>query len=405
MFHGWKIVIVAMLVLGMSSGVTSYSFGLLVLPVGNEFGASRMEMMWALTACSLATMLISPIAGSLMDKRSARSIYAVGTMFLSASLMLISFSRNIWEFILIYGFVMSLGSTLLGPLGANTLVARWFSRRSGRAMGITAMGTSLGGLLVPLILQALIEGMHSWRKACLLMAGIILLILLPPIFWLVRNKPADLGLRSDGGQVLDESHPPEAGSLKTELPNLMKDASFWRISMAIGVSIATFMTVLANLVPFAMGYGVPSSQAALLVSVISVSGFSGKVLFSVFADRINMKYCILAALLMAGLPLLLLVWFHEFPIIVLAAISVGLSSGAFLPAWGALVAEVYGPLIFGRVMGFMQPLSIVMVILALPMVGYLYDLTGNYSAAFLVLASTVGVAVIVFLPLAVKGKT
>lgn len=403
MFHGWKIVFVAMLALGMSCGVASYSFGLLVLPVGNEFGASRMEMMWALTTCSLATMLISPIAGSLMDKRSARSLFAIGTLFLAASLILISFSRNIWEFILIYGLVMSLGSTLLGPLGANTLVSRWFLRRSGRAMGITAMGTSLGGFLVPLILQALID-MHGWRQACLLMAGIALLVLLPPIFWLVRNKPADLGLRPDGEPTIDHSPRTDVGSIQAELPNLMRDASFWRISLAVGVSMATFTALLANLVPFAIGYGVPSSQAALLVSVISVAGFSGKVLFSVFAERINLKYSILAALLMAGLSLLLLAWFHEFPVIVLAAISVGLSSGAFLPAWGAVVAEIYGPLIFGRVMGFMQPLTIVMVILALPMVGRLYDLTGNYSAAFLVLASATGVAVIGFLPLVAKGK-
>lgn len=163
--------------------------------------------------------------------------------------------------------------------------------------------------------------------------------------------------------------------------------------------MAMFTAMLANLVPFAIGHGVVPKQAALLVSVISMAGFSGKALFSILADRINLKYCMLAALLMAGLPMLLLVWFHEFPIIVLAAISVGLSSGAFLPAWGALVARIYGPLIFGRVMGFMQPVTIVMVILAIPMVGLLYDLTGNYSAAFLLLAGAVGMAVLGFFPL------
>ncbi|WP_186453914.1 MFS transporter [Denitratisoma sp. DHT3] len=398
MFYGWKIVAVAMLALGLSCGVASYSFGLLVLPVSHEFGATRMEIMWALTACSLATMLLSPMAGTLMDKRSARSLFVIGTLFLAASLFLISFSRHVWEFILVYGLVMSLGSTLLGPLGANTLVARWFSRGSGRAMGITAMGTSLGGFFVPLILQALIDE-HGWRRACFYLGGIVTLLLLPPIIWLVCDNPSDLDLHPDGEPGLHRHQRSGVGLTQARLPNLWKDASFWRISLAVGASMATFTAMLANLVPFAIGHGVASKQAALLVSVISMAGFGGKVLFSVFADRINLKYCMLTALLMAGLPMLLLVWFHEFPIIVLAAISVGLSSGAFLPAWGALVARVYGPLIFGRVMGFMQPVTIVMVILAIPMVGHLYDLSGSYSAGFLVLVSAVGLAILGFLPL------
>ena len=162
MYYGWRIVAVAMLGLGLSNGLTSYSFGLLVLPVGTEFGASRMEMMWALTAGALTSILISPMAGTLMDKRSARVLFTIGTLFLSSALVLISLSRNVWEFVLVFGVVMSVSSTLLGPLGANTLVARWFSRQRGRAPGVTAIGSSLGGMRVPLVLRTLNEARGWW---------------------------------------------------------------------------------------------------------------------------------------------------------------------------------------------------------------------------------------------------
>lgn len=403
MYYGWRIVAVAMLGLGLSNGLTSYSFGLLVLPVGTEFGASRMEMMWALTAGALTSILISPMAGTLMDKRSARVLFTIGTLFLSSALVLISLSRNVWEFVLVFGVVMSVSSTLLGPLGANTLVARWFSRQRGRALGVTAIGTSLGGLLVPLLLQTLIDA-SGWRLACLWLAGIVLLLLLPPILLVVRNRPDDLGLRPDG--VSEEAHSQGAAATPTdaEMPNLLRDSSFWRISLAVGVLMAAFTAVLANLVPFAVGHGVAPKQAALLISVISVAGVSGKLLFSVFADRINLKTAILSALLMVGVPLLVLTQLQAFWVMVLAAVSVGLASGAFLPAWGAILARIYGPLVFGRVMGRMQPVTIVMVILAMPMTGYLFDVTGSYSAAFLVLAAAVAVAVAGFLPLQVKNR-
>jgi MFS family permease len=403
MYYGWRIVGVAMLGLGLSNGLASYSFGLLVLPVGSEFGASRMEMMWALTAGALTSILISPLAGTLMDKRSARVLFTIGTLFLSSALVLISLSRNVWEFILVFGVVMSVSSTLLGPLGANTLVARWFSRQRGRALGVTAIGTSVGGLLVPLLLQTLIDA-NGWRQACLWMAGIVLLVLLAPILLVVKNRPDDLGLLPDG--VSEETHSRGAATIPAdaEMPNLMRDSAFWRISLAVGVLMAAFTVVLANLVPFAVGHGVAPRQAALLISVISAAGVSGKLLFSVFADRINLKTAILAALLMVGMPLLVLTQSQMFWVMVAAAVSVGLASGAFLPAWGAILARIYGPLVFGRVMGRMQPVTIVMVILAMPMTGFLFDVTGSYSAAFLVLAAAVVVAVAGFLPLKVKSR-
>ncbi len=402
MYYGWRIVAVAMLALGLSNGIASYSYGLLVLPMGNEFGASRMEMMWGMTAGALAAVLISPTAGSLMDKRSARMLFSVGGLCLAGALVLLSLSRNVWEFVLVFGGVMSVASTLLGPLGANTLVTRWFSRHRGRALGITAVGTSLGGLAVPLLFQLLIDA-HGWRQASLWLAGIVLLVLLPPVLWIVRNRPEDIGLRPDGETTVLPGQGTNGAAASAELPNLMKDGPFWRISLAVGVLMAAFTAVLANLVPFAVGHGVAPKQAAFLVSAISVAGVSGKLLFSVFADRINLKWALLAALMMAGLPMLLLVQFHGYWMMVLAAVSVGLASGAFLPAWGAILAKIYGPLVFGRIMGRMQPVTIIMVMVTMPMTGYLFDRTGSYTAAFLVLAGAILVAIVGFFPLKVRG--
>lgn len=402
MFYGWRIVAVAMLALGLSNGVASYSYGLLVLPMGNEFGASRMEMMWGMTAGALASVLISPLAGSLMDKRSARMLFSVGALCLAGALVLLSILRNVWEFVLVFGSVMAVSSTLLGPLGANTLVTRWFSRHRGRALGIAAIGTSLGGLLVPLLFQTLIDA-QGWRQACLWLAGVVMIVLLPPVLWIVRNRPEDLGLPPDGETTSPRGQSATMAAGNAELPNLLKDASFWRISLAVGVLMAAFTAVLANLVPFAVGHGIAAKQAALLLSAISAAGVSGKLLFSVFADRINLKWALLAALLMAGLPMLFLVQFHDYWAMVVAAISVGLASGAFLPAWGAILARIYGPLVFGRVMGRMQPVTIIMVMATMPMTGYLFDLTGSYSTAFLVLAGAIAVAIIGFLPLKIRS--
>lgn len=403
MFYGWRIVAVALLAMALSNGLASYSYGLLVLPVGTEFGASRMEMMWGLTAGSLATILISPLVGSLMDRRSARVLFSIGAVCLALAMVVIASSRNVWHFVLAFGLLMSVGASFLGPIGANTLVTRWFSKHRGRALGLTAVGSSLGGLLMPLLLQTLIDA-YGWRTACLWLAGITLLVMLPPVWLIVRSRPADLGLHPDG-QAADTlgsgtaSHAQEA-----QLPKLMTDVTFWRIAVAIGALMATFTVILANFVPFAIGHGIGAKQAALLISAISIAGISGKLLFSVFADRINLKWSLLVALAMLGLPLVGLVFLHGYWFMLLAAVSVGLASGAFLPAWGALLARIFGPFVFGRVMGRMQPIAIGMVMVAMPLSGYLFDLSGSYSASFLTMTGVTALAFVGLLPLRTEGR-
>ncbi|MBK6402685.1 MAG: hypothetical protein IPF74_12440 [Rhodocyclaceae bacterium] len=54
-------------------------------------------------------------------------------------------------------------------------------------------------------------------------------------------------------------------------------------------------------------------------------------------------------------------------------------------------------------MGRMQPVTIIMVMVTMPMTGYLFDRTGSYTAAFLVLAGAILVAIVGFLPLKVRG--
>jgi MFS family permease len=399
MYHGWRIVAVAMLALGLSNGITSYSYGLLVLPIGSEFSASRGDMMLGMTAGSLGAILFSPKLGTLIDKQSARLLFSGAALLLGLALALISVAQNVWQFVAVFGLLTPIAATLLGPLGTNTVIARWFTRQRGRALGILAMGTSIGGLLVPLLLQALIDA-YGWRQACLWLALLIPALLVPPVLLVVRDRPADMGLQPDGDNADAETVAANAASAAdTPMPQLLRDIAFWRISFAVGVLMAAFTAALANLVPFASGHGIAGAQAAFLISALAVAGISGKLLFSIFADRINLKLALLGALLLAGLPLAALTLHQAYWTMVAAAVSLGLASGAFLPAWGAIVARIYGPAVFGRVMGRMQPVTIVMVMIGTPATGYLFDLTGSYSTAFLTLAGATALAIIGLLPL------
>jgi len=402
MFYGWRIVAVAMLAMALSNGLNSYSYGLLVLPLAEEFGAGRMEMMWGMTAASVTSILISPRVGSLMDRRSARVLFSVGAVCLALAMVLTALSRNIWHFVIAFGLLMPLGSPFLGAIGTGTLVTRWFSRQRVRALGLTAVGSSLGGLLVPLLLQTLIDA-HGWRTACLWLAGMTVLVMLPPAWLVIRSHPADLGLHPDG-QTKEALMPGAASPTReAQLPNLMRDPAFWLIALTVGAVMSAFTVIVANLVPFAVGQGIGTKQAALLISTVSGAGIGGKLLFAVFANRINLKMGLLASLAMLGLPLVTLVLFQDYWSMLLAAVSIGLATGTFLPAWGALLAHIFGPFVFGRVMGRMQPIAIAMVTVSMPLSGYLFDVSGSYSASFMTMACVTALAFVALLRLRMEA--
>lgn len=401
MFHGWRVVAVCMLVFGLANGVTAYSYGVLVLPIGEEFGSGRGDLMLGLTVSSFISILIAPALGGLMDKGQARLLFSGAALLLGLELLLISFATSVWMFVAIFALASPVASTLLGPVGTNTVVARWFSRQRARALGILAMGTSIGGLLVPLLLQTLID-QFGWREACRWMALIVPALLVPFVMLVIRNAPQDMGLTPDGDAQSPGAATTQGASVP--MPLVFRDISFWRISIAVGVLMAAFTAALANLVPFAGGHGVTGAPAAALMSALAAAGLGGKLFFSIFATRINLKFALLASLLLVGLPLAGLTLWKSYTAMLSAAVCLGLASGAFLPAWSAIVARIYGPAVFGRVMGRMQSVTIPMVMIGTPATGYVFDITGNYDAAFLMFTLAAAIAMAVLLPLRVPAQ-
>ncbi len=394
-FHGWWIVGVAMLTQAVATGLAIYSYGLLVLPVSTELGASRMEMMWGKTGLSLMTILVSPFLGALLDRRSTRVLMVLGALALGSAFALLSVSRTPWEFAIAFAILPALAMAFLGPLGTSALVTRWFTARRGRALSLAALGSSIGGLLIPLFFQALIDA-HGWRLACLWTGIAIVVLLVPVIVAWVRNWPAELALHPDGAATTGAY---AAQPMPAPMERLLRSGLFWRIAITIGTVFAANAALLVNLVPFAQGQGIVSKQAALLVSMYAISGIGGKLLFGLIADRIDLKTALATVMALQAPPILVLGMTGDFQVMVICAAILGVASGGLMPGWTALLARIYGPIHYGRVLGRMLPVAGIMSTLIIPSIGFLFDLSGDYVMAFMILAALVILATMWLVPL------
>jgi MFS family permease len=104
-------------------GFYSYSFSFLVLPLQEEFDASRTQVMYSMTASTLVSFLISPLAGVMVDRRSPRLLMAAGALVYGGGLLALSLMGSIWAFVAVFA-VARRGQHFLGPLLINPVLAR-----------------------------------------------------------------------------------------------------------------------------------------------------------------------------------------------------------------------------------------------------------------------------------------
>jgi MFS family permease len=392
-FFGWWQVMVALLVQAVAAGTIAYSYSVVVVPLAGEFESSRMMLMLGMTAMTLVGGLLSPWLGASIDRFSLKRMMLISACSLGLGFFALSLINDIWQMPLIYGVFMSVSSVILGPLSASTLLARWFSKKRGLAMGIAAMGTSIGGFLFPPLLQFLIDS-FDWRVAFQLLAAVILLVLVPLIALMATDWPAQRNLFPDGGDAAPEQNLGGAAARTYDSAGaIMRERNFWAIAVVMGILFSSYSMLLSNLAPFAIGSGASPEQAALLISIIAIMGLIGKLLFGTIADRVDLRFGLAGSSSLLVMALICYQSDDNFNFLIAGSVLAGLAAGGMLPAWGALMAQAFGVNSYGRVMGLMNPVIMVFAIASPPLAGAIYDRTGSYQLTFILFSAMLVVAV------------
>ena len=151
-----QVIAIALYAQLMTSGLTTYGMGVFLKPVAEEFGGSRFAVSLGPTLYTLASSVVSPLIGRMIDRWGVRPVMTAGAIWLGIGLAAIATAGALWHIAVLIVCGMAIGSTLAGSLPANALIVRRFTEAPARALGIAATGTSIGGVLVPPIAAALL---------------------------------------------------------------------------------------------------------------------------------------------------------------------------------------------------------------------------------------------------------
>lgn len=392
-------VAVAFFVDFVAVGFFFYSYGVFFKAIAEEFGGSRLGVSLGITITSAVGALAAPLIGHALDRYPLKRVIGAGTIFMSIGFFALSQVRTQLEFYLALGAFIGIGASAMGGLATAKLVANWFTRKRGFALGIAATGISASGVVMPLISAELIEA-YGWRHGFLLFGGFTTLIVLPLVMALVISAPEDIGLLPDGGRLTPPSKNPaekvEVTPAAVSAPRpLLRERNFWVLVSVVGLLFCCQSATLTHMVPRVTDSGLSLQTASLVMSLCAGMGILGKLSFGWLADHWRARNAVWFTILCQICGQLLMFNTETLWMFAIGAGFFGYGMGGVVPLQGALVGQMFGRERFGKALGGMRQAMFPLQIAGVPLAGWVFDKTGSYDPAFsffLVLYVIAGIA-------------
>ena len=378
-------------------GFAFQSYPVIQLQLEKELNLSRFVTTLTIPIFMMCSAIFFPIVGKLLDQYSVKKIIVWGGFIYSISLMSLYLTFNYFTFILIYGLPIALGATLMGNLATSKLVSSWFERQAGRALGIAAVGVSFAGFIFPNLTQYFLMDILflEWREVYLVFGIFLLVIITPLIFFLVIDKPDDVGQEVDGGMKEIGIEPDENIGVEWEIKDLLKNSNFWILTIVFALQFSSMMAILAHLTFYASERGW-ADQAAFIFGMYAIPAMLSKVVFGWLVEKkLDPRMAVSISLAFQAMGLLLITTTQSPTQLALVIALFGFGGGAGLPMSNILIRNTFTPKSFGTSRGLSQPFIFIMQAVGTPGVALIFQYYGNYNNAFLMLTVMVVLAIFI----------
>lgn len=389
-YYGWLVVAASFVVVLLSTGIQG-SFGNFLKPMSAEFGWDRSTASLPAAIAIFMNGLFQPFVGRLIDRYGPRRVITLSLLLMAASTAAIAFTPGIWYLTGVYGVLFALAMSGAGITPNTTLVARWFVRQRGRAMGIVNAGGSVGQLLIIPASMALLLW-TDWRTTYMALGGLLLLVGVPIAILILRSDPQELGLLPDGEsrtvsgtqEAARHSQSSRQAPLESEhWRQAFTSSPLWLLMGGFFVCGFTLSTITTHFVAFTTDRGIAPAAAALALGLVGGFNIVGTLLAGTVSDRLGRKNPLAFIYLLRSIAFVVLLTAEAPWTLYLFAALVGLAWFSTVPLTVSLTAEMYGVRHMGTLVGLIFTSHQVGGALSIYLAGWLFDLSGSYTAIYL----------------------
>ena len=273
---------------------------------------------------SIATsMLIAPAVTILLRRTSTRTVMLLGVLINTLSLLLASFSTQIWHLFLTQGLLLGagIGTLYIGSVGT---ISQWFSIRRSLANGLAAGGSGAGGLVYSLLTRALLTrvGLAWTFRALSLCAGVVTTI-------------CALLIRDRNKSVLP--------SQRAFDMSLLRRPEMWGVLAWGFCSMMGYVVLLFSLPDYAASMGFSVGQGGVLTALLNAGMMLGRPMVGLASDRWGRLNVGAASTLLTGVMCFGL-WLPagSYAVVVVFAVLCGAVCGTFWTSISPITVEVVG---------------------------------------------------------------
>lgn len=362
-------------------GAVNSMSGVLLKPICETLRFTRGVFSFHRTIMTLLGALLLPLYGRLFGKIGVKKVLLVSSIGVAAVTFAYSVATELWHF---YALAVINGLFVGGPgfLTTGYLINNWFVQKRSLATGIAYAGAGIGtAVLIPVVGQ-IVERL-GWQIAYRVIGALVLLILLPTVLLLIKERPEDMGQKPYGSEAETDTAAPDTTGMT--LGQAMRTPQLWIILVAFFL-----LSIMAggpnfNGVAYLTDIGYQVTFASLVMSVMMLMHMAGNISLGGFFDRFGMlKGSALVSLCCIAFPLLALraqnpscLWTF--------ALVYGIASAGFAAPASAFVSAYFGQRDFAAIFSVLTLVTQLGTALSGPSMGVIYDVTGNYFWGWIML--------------------
>ncbi|HEV2197705.1 MAG TPA: MFS transporter [Candidatus Acidoferrum sp.] len=406
-YYGWWIVVAAFLNLFFVVGIVFYGFPVFYPYFVESLGFTRAQVTQGfLLGFLFAGLPFGILAGTLIDRVGARAVILAGVGLVGLPLLLMGRMSRFWQFELLC-IVEVIGYVLAGPIANQVLVARWFGRRRGRAMGYAYLGLGLGGVAAPMLVNFLARSL-GWRHGLELLGTFILLVLFPIGIWVTRSSPEDCGVdpKAFGEEAVPLENSPALSATSAGVSEAVRTAVFWLIVAGSTLVIGAIGAVIQHFILFLKDAGYSATAASQYSTILLTASLGGRVIVGYLADRFRKSHLMALFYFLIGASVFLLAYPHSPVVLWGFAILFGFSMGADYMLIPLVTAECFGTAALGKLLALIIMGYSIGQWAAPWFVGKMFDAQHSYDLAWKIVAvlGMAGAAAIYAIPATAKPR-
>jgi MFS family permease len=391
-FYGWIIVASSFLIMTLGWGIVFNTSSLFIEPVSETLDISRKVMNFTFTLRAIFQLLISLSSVILFKRFKMINVMRFCSVGLGITFFLHSYINSVFLLYLLNS-LSTVFVILLSVLPLSAILNNWFHIKRGLVVGISFMGSGIGGLIFNPITGYIIVN-YGWRSAYQFLSVVIFAIVVPITFFVLKHKPEDIGETPLGEIDEEESEKSEDKSYGITLSEAMKTFRFWGISVASVLLSIVGISLMLNISPHLTNAGYSVTFAANIVALTMGALAIGKIILGSLFDKLGLRTATSIAVSFLIIGTVGMIYVTNYIALFAVVAGTGLGTAFYTIANPIITTKVYGNKDYSSIYGFLTAVIGLGGIISPLIVGFLYDSSGSYFSSYKLML-VLGIAVLV----------